>query len=104
MGRAIVQEMGTGLSGGLSTLCLGGRKCAEGDRNSGIDGSTVILKVFPRSDAVGGVVRQKWKSMSPEFLECPRGPQRPRKFSDTMGTYFFHFYDSTTPTTALQGE
>ena len=34
----------------------------------------VALKVFTRSDAVGGVVRQKWKSIYPEFLECPRGP------------------------------
>jgi hypothetical protein len=33
-----------------------------------------VLKVFTRSDAVGGVVLQKWKSMLPEFLECPRGP------------------------------
>ena len=30
-----------------------------------------VLKVFTRSDAVGGVVRQKWKSIYQEFLECP---------------------------------
>ena len=42
MGRAIVEEMGTGLGGGLNALCLGGREPAEGDRNSGIDGSTII--------------------------------------------------------------
>ena len=42
MGGAIVEEMGTGLGGGLSALCLGGRERAEGDQNSGIDGSTVI--------------------------------------------------------------
>ena len=44
MGGAIVEEMGTGLGGGLSALCLGSRERAEGDQNSGIDSSTVIQK------------------------------------------------------------
>ena len=44
MGRAIVEEMDTGLGGGLSALCLGSRERAEGDQNSGIDSSTVIQK------------------------------------------------------------
>lgn len=42
MGGAILEEMGTGLGGGLSALCLGGCVRAEGDQNSGIDGSTII--------------------------------------------------------------
>jgi hypothetical protein len=34
----------------------------------------MLLKVFTRVDAVGGVVWQKWKSMRSEGLECPRAP------------------------------
>ena len=45
----------------------------------------VLLKVFTRSDAVGGVVRQKWKSIY----------RAPEDISDTMGRYFFHFCDSS---------
>jgi len=33
MGRAIVEEMGAGLGGGLSALCLGGHERAEGNQN-----------------------------------------------------------------------